>query len=340
MKSTDFITESTQMSLADGSPVAVKSSQGRGKPPLVTMLVSKKVWDAIKDEQANDEMMQYDIATAEMIIRDWKNKGAEVYWKTAADHNREARELEQHRFRNDPEVSGNFDNMIDKSRGDAKDTAAAGMQVVERVYTGEPLEKGGTSISGNAAPPVRDLLAKGIIKPGMTVLDFGAGKFARNANFLRDNGVKCYAYDPFNGTNADGWEQGVSKKLPSKGKFDLAFTAYVLNVVPEHVENELLGAISKHAKQQVHITRNMDIYDTVKKAIERKDKLVGNFFLTHYADDAQKQMFEEGTLPKEVIVDFCKFGVQTSKGFQRIPFLEQKGFTLIRKANGFKVYQN
>jgi len=338
MKSTEFITESTQLSLADGSPVAVKSSQGRGKPPLVTMLVSKKVWDAIKDEQANDEMMQYDIATAEMVIRDWKDKGAEVYWKTAADHNREARELEQHRFRNDPEVSGNFDNMIDKSRGDAKDTAKAGMQVVERVYTGDPLEKGGTSIAGNASPAVRDLLTKGIIKSGMTVLDFGAGKYARNANFLNDNGVKCYAYDPYNGTSVDGWK-GVSNKLPSKGKFDLAFTAFVLNVVPEHTENELIKMVAQHASQQVHITRNMDIYDTIKRAIERKDKLVGDFFLTHYADDAQKQMYEEGTLPKEVIVDFCKFGVQTSRGFQRIPFLEEKGFALIRKTAGFKVYK-
>ena len=42
-------------------------------------------------------------------------------------------------------------------------------------------------------------------------MDFGAGKFGRNADFLRANGIKCYAYDPYNGTNVDGWT-GVSNK--------------------------------------------------------------------------------------------------------------------------------
>jgi hypothetical protein len=53
-----------------------------------------------------------------------------------------------------------------------------------RFYAGKPLETGGTSIAGGAAPPIKFLFAKGYIKPGMKVLDFGAGKYARNADFL------------------------------------------------------------------------------------------------------------------------------------------------------------
>jgi len=207
----------------------------------------------------------------------------------------------------------------------------------KRTYTGEPLETGGTSISGAAAPALRDLFNKGEIKAGMTVLDYGAGKSGRNANFLRENGVKCFAYDPFNGTNVDGWK-GVSDTLPS-GTFDVGFTAYVLNVVPEHIEDQLISDVDKASKRQFHITRNRDIYDTVKRALQRKDKLVGDFFLTHFADDEQKRMYEEGTLPNDVIIAFCEFGVQTSKGFQRIPFLANKGFTLVRKTNVAKVYK-
>lgn len=36
---------------------------------------------------------------------------------------------------------------------------------------------------------------------------------------------------------------------------------------------------------------------------------------------------------------FAKFGTKTSKGFQRIVYLEDLGYKLIEKSTGFKIYE-
>jgi len=217
------------------------------------------------------------------------------------------------------------------------------MELAERAgcYSGSPLETGGTSIQGNAAPAIRDLFKKGVFKPGMKILDYGAGKYARNADFLRDQGLEVFAYDPFNGSPVTGWKKGeVSNKVPSGVKFDVAFTSFVLNVVPCHTEKELIKDVDSMAKTVYHITRNMDIFDSVKKALNRQDKIVGEFFLKHYAEGDEIVQYADGSLSDKVITDFCKFGVQTSRGFQRIPFLDQDhGFSVLRKTSGFKVFK-
>ena len=206
-----------------------------------------------------------------------------------------------------------------------------------RRYTGEPLETGGTSIQGNAAPALAALYKGGAFEGARKVLDYGAGKYGRNANFLREQGIRVYAYDPFNGTNVDGWE-GVSNKLP-RGKFDVGFTSFVTNVVPEYIEKQILDAVAKSARTQYHITRNMDIFAMVKKALARRDPLVTQFFLTEFAKPKEKKALEAGTLDDATIMEFCEFGVQTRQGFQRIPTSEDLGLNLLRKTSGFKVYQ-
>jgi len=207
-----------------------------------------------------------------------------------------------------------------------------------RVYKGKPLETGGTSIQGKAAPALRDLYKKGVFKEGDVILDYGAGKYGRNANFLREEGFKVYAYDPFNGKAVDGYE-GVSNKLPKGTKFDVAFTSFVLNVVPDKIENTIIKEIKRFSKKQFHITRNMDIFDSVKKALGRKDKLVSNFFLDEFANSQEEGAYNTDKLTDKMILAFCEFGVQTSKGFQRIPFLDDKGFKQIRKTASYKVFE-
>lgn len=210
-----------------------------------------------------------------------------------------------------------------------------------RYYDGEPLESGGTSIQGNAAPAIQKLFKKGVFKPGMKVLDYGAGKYARNADYLRNSGLTVYAFDPFNGTGANGWELGnVSSTLPPRGKFDAAFTCFVINVVPKKIEDVIIKDIGPLAKTIYHITRNKDVFDSVKKALSRKDKVVGAFFVSNFASNEEAQAYEDGTLSDEVIMRFCKFGVQTSRGFQRIPFLDETaGHKLVQNTSGYKVFQ-
>ena len=131
MNLSNIINESMPVYTEDGTQVAVKSSLGLGKGQRVTMLVSKEEWEAIKNQPANTEDMEYDVATAESIIKDWAARGMEIYWKTAADHNREARDLENHRFRNDPDVSANFDAGIENARSNARSTMKGNLRAVE-----------------------------------------------------------------------------------------------------------------------------------------------------------------------------------------------------------------
>lgn len=130
-----IILESTAVYTEDGTQVAVKSSLGSGKGQKVTMLVSKEEWEQIKNHAANTEDMEYDVATAESIIKDWTNRGMKIYWKTAADHNREARDLENHRFRNDPDVAAQFDAGIENARGKARSTMKNNLRAVESMKT-------------------------------------------------------------------------------------------------------------------------------------------------------------------------------------------------------------
>jgi hypothetical protein len=208
-----------------------------------------------------------------------------------------------------------------------------------RTYTGDPLETGGTSIAGGAAPGVKWLEQQGAFNNAKTILDYGAGKYGRNSNYLREKGFKVYSVDPYNGSaGANGWE-AVTTNQPNTN-FDVAFTSFVLNVVPEHIEEQIIGTVNQLAQKTYHVTRNKDIFVTVKAALERGDKVITDFFLNNFASEEEKQALEEKTLSNDVIWEFCKHGVQTNRGFQRIPTLEDKGMTLMRETSNFKIYSN
>lgn len=184
-------------------------------------------------------------------------------------------------------------------------------------YDGPPLEGGRTSIAKGMSPGIKHLVTKGIIKKGQKICDYGAGKYGANANPLRELGIDVYAYDPFNGSDADGWE-GTSTK-PPKEKFDLCFTSYVLNVVPERDERSIIAKCKRLSSVNYHAVRNFDIYSDIKKAL--------------FTDPSLED------LSKEDIIKFCIFGTQTSKGFQRIPMLERKGWEITARDYGWKLYE-
>ncbi|MDA3856639.1 MAG: hypothetical protein PF569_10375 [Candidatus Woesearchaeota archaeon] len=196
-------------------------------------------------------------------------------------------------------------------------------------YMGNPLETGGTSIQGSVAPAIRFLYEKGYFN-NKTVLDYGAGKYGRNAEFLREQGLTVYAYDPYNGSSCDGYEIGcVSNSLP-KEKFDIGFTSFVLNVVPIEIEKDIIADVEKVCKEVFHTTRNKDIFESIKNAVIRKNKLIMSYIENEY-----KYPVEDDT----AILDLCYFGVQTASGFQRIPETEKLGYKLIKNTSGYKIYQ-
>ena len=227
-----------------------------------------------------------------------------------------------------------FEDELEQIRRRAGLTEAAAKR---RRFTGDPMETGGTSINAPVAPGIVWLDKQGAFQGAKKIVDYGAGKFARNANWLREQGHQVYAYDPFNGGPEDGWI-GVSNKLP-RGKFDVGFTSFVLNVVPEHIEREIIAGLSKIARERYHIVRNMDVFALAKKSLAKGNQMVTNFFNKEFATPKERKMLQAGELPKELVMAFAEFGFQTSHGFQRVPTSEDLGLELIKSTSGFKVYK-
>jgi hypothetical protein len=158
------------------------------------------------------------------------------------------------------------------------------------------------------------------------VLDYGAGT-GRNALWLREMGFRVFAYDPNHGIDGNGWEN-VCNTLPDE-YFDVVLSCYVLNVVPDNVEDDILNRVNDMGKNHYHITRNRDIFMSFKRALERNDPIVTAFF---------ENEFGGGPLDDSNILKFALHGSQTSRGFQRIPILELKGFDLVKVTEGYKIY--
>lgn len=201
-------------------------------------------------------------------------------------------------------------------------------------YNGPDLEAGGTSIKGKEVKALREnILEEGLLKEGDVILDYGAGKYARNANFLRSKGFKVYAYDPFNNNGKDPWEdEGVSNIIPDI-KFDVVFSSFVLNVVKNETMLNILEYIdSLNPRFTFHITRNKDIFDSIKKSIKTNKELF-KFIDKYYPDKSLKE-----DITDDKLMDLSLFGYSTSRGFQIIPMLENYGYSNVKDTNGYKVY--
>ena len=215
--------------------------------------------------------------------------------------------------------------------------------VPQLCYKGPAIPSENTSRQGGASPAIKSLMGSAI-QPGMRVLDYGAGKYARNADFLREQGVEVYAYDlPGNAGDGDGWGKGsVSSNLPPKSpKFDVAFTAFVLNVVRCSDEKKIIQACRGLAKKTYHVTRNEELYQSVRDAVRDKRDPVWAFFKDVFATKfhpAQDEI-KRGYITDDTIRQLCLFGVQTSRGFQRWPNSELNGLKKIRENQSFTVYE-
>lgn len=205
------------------------------------------------------------------------------------------------------------------------------IEEMAQVYT-----SAGTSIAGRggaAAPSevaaLRTLAKKNIIPEGSTVLDFGAGKFARNAHWLRENhGCDVWAYDPFNANSSDGWEaRNVSNVLPQGVHFDAAFSSYVLNVMDEETERNVIRQMESVADTVVHITRGADITDMILRVITGKSK---NKYMTDYIEENYPEYFakmQAGEATRMDAEELGYMGVRTAQDdFQRIPDLSKYGY--------------
>ena len=195
-------------------------------------------------------------------------------------------------------------------------------------YQGPPLERGGTSINA----PVNRIatLLSPFIQPGMRVLDYGAGRYARFADHFRLRGVEVYAYDPYHSSGGDGRGTGsVVSKLPSGEEFDLAYSVYVLNVVPDHIEDKILAEMMSFAPKTVHVTRGTSIKNFAKKALERGGGGTYDFYVNEFAPlhPTAAEELASGQVSDDTLWDFAHFGYATPRGFQRVPRTASKGYS-------------
>ncbi|CAM0044276.1 hypothetical protein VPHF86_0095 [Vibrio phage F86] len=164
--------------------------------------------------------------------------------------------------------------------------------------------------------------------PGSTVIDYGAGKYGRVANELREMGYKVFAYDPFNGkAGADGWTE-VSKSLPSGIKFEHGFSSFVLNVVDADIQNHIVKEVESYVTGKIiHIVRGADIVPTVQNVLSGKSKnpYIMGYVELHHPDLLQKIV--NGKATKEDAKWLSVNGTATKvDSFQRWPDLADMGY--------------
>ncbi len=194
---------------------------------------------------------------------------------------------------------------------------------MSRTYKGKSVETGATSIKGQgASPAIKWLVKKGLIRKGMLVLDYGAGKYGRNAEYLREMGCKVYAYDPHNfNVTGNGFRRGAVTKRKPTGKFHVAFTSFVLNVVPAKVELQIVREVKTYADRVFHITRHLDILEMAEKTLLGKtnNRWITDWYRDKYMRAACVDVMTEQEI-LETVGDFSHFGFQTGNGkFQRLP---------------------
>jgi len=201
--------------------------------------------------------------------------------------------------------------------------------ITKKVYDGPPINSKKTSIIGDTVAGVSMLYSAG--KFNGTIIDYGCGRIARNAEFLRGKGLKVYAYDPYWGSNINGYE-GISNIKPND-TFAVGFTSYVLNVVKVSDEKEILSWMSNHCNRQYHITRNKDITKMIETNLTKAgDNMVKKFFVEWFGGDLNN-------ITQEIIDEFSIYGTATTQGFQRIPILEDYGYNLLKSTSGYKIYE-
>jgi len=203
----------------------------------------------------------------------------------------------------------------------------------------DAIETGGTAMhTKHSSPALKYLWKKGYISPSMTAIDFGAGH-GRNADWMRANGIPTYAYDPYTGTDCDGWT-GVSNKFPTRTA-DVLITIFVLNVLTRADELEVLEQVKQLAPVQFHIVRNRDLEYMFSTALENhKQPYWSEYNELRFAKFGSHVYSGYGdVIPYDGGAQMLYNGFKTNRGFQRLVDLEEHdGFMCIRETHGYKVF--
>lgn len=197
----------------------------------------------------------------------------------------------------------------------------------QKYYNGTTPSSKFTSIAGGASPAIKWLHKNGYLSGCGHSLDFGCGRTARNSEWLAEQGVRVFRYDPYWGDGGDdrGWLKGkISMKLPNFQDFHYVFSSFVLNVVTKSDQDDIIKACKKIAPYQIHIVRN-DVITAAQKALDKKDPIATAFRKKHLNGGSAEEL--------------ARFGFVTKKGFQR-QIDEIKGYSCIKETSSYRIFIN
>jgi len=201
-----------------------------------------------------------------------------------------------------------------------------------KYYAGKIQSSMSTATQTKPSPAIKWLFKEKFIRYTDKVLDYGCGRTARNADWLRVKiGVPTYAYDPYWGVPMLGgaaWlKEYISDEIPPLEKFDVVFTSFVLNVVTKKEQDKIIKHCKELAPIQIHIVRN-DTIEAAEKAIRRQVNPTYSFFIYEFQGNPES--------PVDV-TNLAYYGFSTSRGFQR-HITEIQGYKTIKSTHNYRIF--
>jgi hypothetical protein len=190
-----------------------------------------------------------------------------------------------------------------------------------------------TSIKRGVSPAIKYLYDNLYIKSGMKVLDYGAGKYSRNANYLRSKNIDVFAYDPYNYTHGNGWDVDTVSNSICNEKFDIVFTSYVLNVVEYDISMHIMNDVCEYSNTVYHIVRN-NIHSIAENTI------IGNTY-NKYVISSWNKYIENNSDDNTVenLKEFAKYGFMTKKDCMQREHIFDDSYFKLKCKNGWCIYK-
>ncbi len=146
-----------------------------------------------------------------------------------------------------------------------------------------------TSVNSSKLPAIVHIWDDHIIS-GLSILDYGCGKFRNTERFLTAKGFRYFGYDPFN------VETIVNRLVLAKQDYHYAILSNVLNVIAERdVRHEILWDVKKHLGEDG--TLYIKIYEGNKSGVmkvnEKKNSCQLNRKTSDYMPEVEAVFGEE-----------------------------------------------
>jgi len=113
-----------------------------------------------------------------------------------------------------------------------------------------------------------------------------------------------------------------------------------MDSIPHNTETKIINILKSLSLEQIHITRNLDIYEVASNFILKttSNNFIKDFFFRDFLGE-HKLSISKSDINEELVLELCYYGFPGYENFNRIPKLEKNGAILIKKTANWKLYQ-